>query len=521
VRQRLVRVIVGLATLALGIDARAVHATAQASGLKIVVLEGEDAINVIQQKTAVATLVEVRDQNDLPVGGATVTFSVNGGKAVFAGGTQQITVTTNAAGRAAASALNPLQSGAIRIQVEASFQGQTASASIAQTNVATAADAAAQTAERAQLGRGSSSSGGSGTASGTAAGAGAGGGLSGAAVAGIVGGVAAGAGLGIKAASSGGDDSGGGGGGNSGGGGGGGGGATTPCRLTLSQTSVSTNSLPSSTTIQVTAEPANCTNGAWTATASSASSFFLLSNNSAVQTGNGNGSFTVNIPENRTGASRSGSVSFTPAGQTVSVSQGANCVFNVMPTSFGNISGLATGDVVAVILTNSPCEPQTWTAFSNQPQYVSVSPTSGSGSGVVNVSFTQHLPPAGGPRPIGVTVAGIAVSGNQLVAGTTLSACQARSLRGGDVGETQTLDLGRTSGPFLLKYDTGDRSDDRVVVSYEGRMLFDSGCVSTGGPQMRSLSYSGNSSLITVQVTPNCHGGWGSAWSVELACSPQ
>jgi hypothetical protein len=120
-----------------------------------------------------------------------------------------------------------------------------------------------------------------------------------------------------------------------------------------------------------------------------------------------------------------------------------------------------------------------------------------------------------------VTVAGIAVSGNQLVAGTTLSACQARSLRGGDVGETQTLDLGRTSGPFLLKYDTGDRSDDRVVVSYEGRMLFDSGCVSTGGPQMRSLSYSGNSSLITVQVTPNCHGGWGSAWSVELACSPQ
>jgi hypothetical protein len=505
--------------LALGTEALAVHATAQASGLKIVVLEGEDAINVIQQKTAVATLVEVRDKNDLPVSGAIVTFNVSGGKAVFAGGTQQITVTTNAAGRAAASAVNPLQSGAIRIQVEASFQGQTATASIAQTNVATAADAAAQAAERAKLARGSSGSGSSGAASGTAAGAGAGagGGLSGAAVAGIVGGVAAGAGLGIKAASSGGGD----GGGSSGGGGGGGGGANPPCRLTLSQTSVSTNSLPSSTTILVTAEPANCSNGAWTATASSASNFFLLSNNSAVQTGNGNGSFTVNIPENRTGASRSGSVSFTPAGQTVSVSQGANCVFNVMPTSFGNISGLATGDVVAVILTNSPCEPQTWTAFSNHPQYVSVSPTSGSGSGVVNVSFTQHLPPAGGPRPIGVTVAGIAVSGNQLVAGTTAAACQARSLRGGDVGETQTLDLGRTSGPFLLKYDTGDRSDDRVVVFYEGRMLFDSGCVSTGGPQMRSIGYSGNSSLITVQVTPNCHGGWGSAWSVELACSPQ
>ena len=53
------------------------------------------------------------------------------------------------------------------------------------------------------------------------------------------------------------------------------------------------------------------------------------------------------------------------------------------------------------------------------------------------------------------------------------------------------------------------------------RRCLDSGCVSTGGPQMRSLAYSGNSSLITVQVTPNCHGGWGSAWSVELACGPQ
>jgi hypothetical protein len=50
-------------------------------------------------------------------------------------------VTTNAAGRAAASALNPLSNGAVQIQVQATFQGQTAAATIAQTNVMSAAAA--------------------------------------------------------------------------------------------------------------------------------------------------------------------------------------------------------------------------------------------------------------------------------------------------------------------------------------------------------------------------------------------
>ncbi len=111
-------------------------------------------MNILQQKTAVAPIVEVRDQNDLPVGGAIVTFSISGGQAAFAGGAPQITVTTNAAGRAAASALNPLQAGPVRIQVQAAFQGQTATTTIAQTNAATAAEAAARAAEKVQGGSG-------------------------------------------------------------------------------------------------------------------------------------------------------------------------------------------------------------------------------------------------------------------------------------------------------------------------------------------------------------------------------
>ena len=51
----------------------------QAPALKIVVLEGEGGVNIIQQKTAVRPLVEVRDRNNLPVAGASVTFSIGGG----------------------------------------------------------------------------------------------------------------------------------------------------------------------------------------------------------------------------------------------------------------------------------------------------------------------------------------------------------------------------------------------------------------------------------------------------------
>jgi hypothetical protein len=145
----------------------------QAGGLKIVVIAGEDAVNVIQQKTATAPIIEVRDRNNLPVAGAVVTFSVEGGKAATFGGASTMSIATNAAGQAAATGFSPIASGAVQINVSAAFQGQTIAATIAQTNVMTAAEAAAA----ASGASGASSASGSG-ASGAGAGAGAGGGLS-------------------------------------------------------------------------------------------------------------------------------------------------------------------------------------------------------------------------------------------------------------------------------------------------------------------------------------------------------
>jgi hypothetical protein len=71
------------------------------------------------------------------VAGAVVTFAVRGGRATVAGG-RSLTLTTNVAGRAAAAGLTPTTSGALQISASAAFQGQTAVATIVQTNVMTA-----------------------------------------------------------------------------------------------------------------------------------------------------------------------------------------------------------------------------------------------------------------------------------------------------------------------------------------------------------------------------------------------
>ena len=78
-----------------------VASAAQDAGLRIVVLGGEGSVNIIEQGTAVPTLVEVRDRNDLPVSGASVLFLLGeGGTATLNAGLQQVALTTNALGRA-------------------------------------------------------------------------------------------------------------------------------------------------------------------------------------------------------------------------------------------------------------------------------------------------------------------------------------------------------------------------------------------------------------------------------------
>ena len=446
--------------------ARAAQSAQKPAALKIVVVEGEDSVNIIDQKTAVAPVVEVRDSNDLPVANATVTFLLRSGgrRALLNNGVRQVTMTTNAAGRATV-AVNPLSRGAIQIQVNAAYQGQAATATITQTNFATAAQAA-------QAANASSGAGG--------AGGGAGGGLSTTAIAGIAGAAAAGTIAAVKVA-----------------------GGPPPCTFAVSPTSVNAGGGAGTATVNVTIAPLDCEPPTWSA--SSSASFISLS----PSTGSGNGSVTLSVAANASGSgARTGTV--TIAGQTVTVSQAAACTFSVSPTSLGPIIGAGGTATVNVAVSPGGCSPSTWTA-SSSASFLSVSPSSGNGSGSVTVTASAN-PQGAAQRSGNVIVAGqtVTVSQNQAFA-----PCNQQNVSGRDVPETRTIELGRRSGTFTFTYQTYGQPD-RMVVSYEGRSLFDTGCVGASGAQ--NLSYSGNATTITVQVTPNCRGGSGTAWDFTVSC---
>ena len=114
----------------------------QSPALRIVVIGGEDGVNIVGKGTAVAPVVEVRDRNDLPVAGASVLFLLGGNNAKFAGNAARLAVTTDQSGRATATGLQAIGKGAVRIEIQASYQGQTATATVTQTNFANVAEAA-------------------------------------------------------------------------------------------------------------------------------------------------------------------------------------------------------------------------------------------------------------------------------------------------------------------------------------------------------------------------------------------
>ncbi len=128
-----------------------IAASPQAAGapkLRIEILEGEGAINNIRQRTARDPVVKVVDENDRPVAGAVVTFTLplRGAGGTFANGARSVTMLTNPQGVATATGVAPNSvAGEFAINVSASHQGQTASTTIAQTNAAAAGASSAAT----------------------------------------------------------------------------------------------------------------------------------------------------------------------------------------------------------------------------------------------------------------------------------------------------------------------------------------------------------------------------------------
>ena len=112
--------------------------------LHITILDGEDALNSIRERTAREPIVQVEDENHKPVAGALLLFTINGGpegaSGSFSGISNTLSVTTGPDGRGVAHGLLPNKTpGKYTITVSATLGALVATAIIHQSNIAGAA----------------------------------------------------------------------------------------------------------------------------------------------------------------------------------------------------------------------------------------------------------------------------------------------------------------------------------------------------------------------------------------------
>jgi len=110
--------------------------------LRITILDGDQAINNIRQRTAREPIVQVEDENHNRVPGAIVVFTLpgSGPGGSFAGAGNTLSTITDAEGKAIARGFHTNNlTGKFEIRVNASYQGKTGHATITQTNAGTVA----------------------------------------------------------------------------------------------------------------------------------------------------------------------------------------------------------------------------------------------------------------------------------------------------------------------------------------------------------------------------------------------
>ena len=116
--------------------AKTTGSDASATELKIRVLEGNNIVNSISLGQSIAPVIEVRDQNDMPIEGATVVFTLpqSGPGGTFPGGNFSFTVLSNAQGQATCPFRANGLSGKFRIKVVATAGTRTGEIDFSQTN---------------------------------------------------------------------------------------------------------------------------------------------------------------------------------------------------------------------------------------------------------------------------------------------------------------------------------------------------------------------------------------------------
>jgi hypothetical protein len=107
--------------------------------IKIVVVEGEGAINNVGQRSTRNPVIRIQDENEKPIAGAAVVFSLptEGASGVFSNGEKTLIATTDARGEVTASGLRVNEvPGRLQVHVNASYRGQAARVNITQFSMA-------------------------------------------------------------------------------------------------------------------------------------------------------------------------------------------------------------------------------------------------------------------------------------------------------------------------------------------------------------------------------------------------
>ena len=104
---------------------------------------------------------------------------------------------------------------------------------------------------------------------------------------------------------------------------------------------------------------------------------------------------------------------------------------------------------------------------------------------------------------------------NSACSTSTCQQCDGLQVAGADTPVTRRYYMGISTGKFNFQYETFS-IPDRIRVFYGDEAIFDTGCVGANG--QISLSFSGTSKEIRVDVEPNCRGTSGTAWNFKLSC---
>ncbi len=113
-------------------------------GLRITIIEGDEAILNVRQRVSREAIIQVEDENRRPVAGALVTLTAprDGASAIFSNGLNNITLTTDDAGRVVVRGIRPNSAeGKFSVRVNAVKEGLRGTAEIRMSNVAAAAAA--------------------------------------------------------------------------------------------------------------------------------------------------------------------------------------------------------------------------------------------------------------------------------------------------------------------------------------------------------------------------------------------